>query len=460
MNKKKVLKITPVLIALNILVLFVIAGFYTYRLVKYYKLEHRGNDGEAITLVDEVKKNRSYLDDTKGLVLNEETGKYRYKGQVDDNYLYYSGLLYRIIEIDTNGNIRAISEDNVTLIYPGFDKGYKDSYVNKWLNTSEVANSGVFEHTLYGTDRFLTTNYFCANSVDDLENITCEESTDYKISLLSLYDYKESGGKTSFINNGKMTNLGTLDENNNSYFITDEGDIALQQKQDRAISVRPVITLRGDVELLSGNGKINNPYIIETHDINTLADVYVGNNIKIDDNTYKVVEILEDKVKVVSSNVIMNGEEPYKINFGGSSNVYSTSNTAGKYLNNTFLNALSLKDSVVNGNFYVGLLDLNSLDYSKLRESKVSAKVGMLTMGDMFVNETVNTLSILRGMEDTSIIYVINESGSFFGDNLSAKYSLRPTFYLKSDLEVLKGDGSINNPYELGVKNEKEQSQG
>ena len=34
MAKRKVLKITPVLIALNILVLLVIAGFYTFRLVK------------------------------------------------------------------------------------------------------------------------------------------------------------------------------------------------------------------------------------------------------------------------------------------------------------------------------------------------------------------------------------------------------------------------------------------
>lgn len=460
MNKKRVLKITPILITLNILVLFAIAGFYTFRLIKYYKLENgKRNSDTPLYLVDEVKKKRSYLDDTKGLVLDEETGIYRYKGEVDDNYIYYSGLMYRIIEVDKDGNIRAISEDGVTLMYPGFDKGYKDSYVNKWLNKSDVEYSGVFESTLVNSEKILADNYYCANAVTDLENIECEETNDYKITLLSLYDYKESGGKSSFINNGTMFNLGSLDDKNDSYFITEDGDIALKQNQNRAIVVRPVITINGSVTLIKGEGSEENPYIIEKHDISTLGDTYVGNIIKIDDYTFKVVEVLDDKVKVVSTDVLMKDEEnELKIKFGGSSNVYSTSNTVGKYLNDTFLNSLSLKDSVVKGEFYTGLLDLNSLDYTKLRNEKVKAKVGMLTMGDMFINETNNTLSILRGMEDPKIIYVINENGSFFGDTLSAKYFVRPAMYLKSDLEIVSGNGTIESPYELGAKNEEGQN--
>ena len=43
MAKKKILKITPILITLNILLLVVITSFYTFRLVKYYKLEHKKN---------------------------------------------------------------------------------------------------------------------------------------------------------------------------------------------------------------------------------------------------------------------------------------------------------------------------------------------------------------------------------------------------------------------------------
>ena len=118
MHKKKVLKITPVLITLNLLVLFTIAGFYTYRLVKYYLLENSEDENSAVLLADEIIKKRSYLDDTKGLVYNEETKTYTYKGKVEDNYISYSGMMYRVLGIDESGNIRAVSEDNVTLLYP------------------------------------------------------------------------------------------------------------------------------------------------------------------------------------------------------------------------------------------------------------------------------------------------------------------------------------------------------
>ena len=59
-------------------------------------------------------------------------------------------------------------------------------------------------------------------------------------------------------------------------------------------------------------------------------------------------------------------------------------------------------------------------------------------------------------MEATNIINVINESGNLFADNITSKYNVRPAFYLKSDLKIVKGDGSKSSPYELGVNDEKE----
>ena len=452
---RKVLKITPVLVTLNVLVLLIIMGFYTFRLIKYYKLEN-GNKGEgSVLLVDAIKKKQSYLDETKGLVFNEEAKTYRYKGEVDDNYILYSGLLYRIISIDENNNIKAVSENNVTLLYPGFNYGYDKSYVNKWLNESETEYSGVFEKTLVNSKSLLDDTKMCSDVVDDLSNITCENESTYKVSLLSLYDYKECGGKSSFLNNGESYFLGTLNKDNEGYYVTDDGEIALNQKTSRAISIKPVITFSSDDELLGGTGKKNDPYIVEKHNIETLADVYVGNYIIIDDNKYKVVEILDNSVKVVGTDVLMeDADNPLKIAFGGSNNTYSVKNTVGKYLNNTYLNSLSLKDSVVSSNWYVNVLNLANLDYAALRSSKVSAKVGMLTMGDMFINESKDVLTILRGMEATNIINVVHDNGNFFADTISSKYNVKPAFNLKYDLKITGGNGTIESPYELGVNDE------
>ena len=148
MVKKRVLKITPVLITLNILIIIIICSFYLFRLVKYYRLENVSKPGEKIVLVDQLIKKQSYLDLTKGLVYDENKNTYTYIGTVDDNYLSYSGMLFRIISIDKNKNIKMISEDVVTMMYSGLEKGYNDSFVNSWLNSSEEKYNGVFENYL------------------------------------------------------------------------------------------------------------------------------------------------------------------------------------------------------------------------------------------------------------------------------------------------------------------------
>ena len=110
MAKRGKLRVGRVLLCINVLVLAVIIGIYTGRLIKYYKLEH-ANTGENETslLVDALRKKRSYVDLTKGLVCDDDTSMCKYKGEVNDNYLSYSGNTYRIIGIDSKNNIYAVS---------------------------------------------------------------------------------------------------------------------------------------------------------------------------------------------------------------------------------------------------------------------------------------------------------------------------------------------------------------
>ena len=133
------LKITPVLVTLNVLVLLLIVAFYGTRMIKYYLKENgKSNDKDnTVLLVDTVLKKQSYVDLTKGLIFDEEKSEYRYLGDVDDNYLEYSGIVYRIIGIDKDNNIKVISDKSVTMMYSGLEKGYDKSYVNKWLEEND-----------------------------------------------------------------------------------------------------------------------------------------------------------------------------------------------------------------------------------------------------------------------------------------------------------------------------------
>lgn len=455
MTQRK-LNVGKVILFINILVILFIIGFYTGRLIKYYKLEHADNEDNSTTLlVDALRKKRSYVDLTKGLVCDDDTSMCRYKGEVNDNYLTYSGNTYRILGIDSRNNIYAVSENNVTLMYSGLEHGYNDSYINKWLNMSEKDHSGIFENSLFKSELLDFTN-MCSDKISNVEDIGCHEiNDDNRITLLSLYDYKEAGGKSSFLNNGESYYLSTLDDNNEVYYITPTGDISVIKNIATVSGVRPVITINYNTELLSGKGTKTNPYVIEKHDIKTLGDVYVGNYVKVNQNVYKVVNRTEDTTKVASAEVLHDDEGDLVKSFGGTSNKYANkSKTIGGYLNSEYLKGLELDKYIVDSKWYIGNLELGKLDYVNKYSSNVQAKVGMLSLGDMYVQDLKNVLTISRGIESSDVIIVITKEGNIYSDSISAEYNVRSSFYLKSDMEVKEGKGTLEEPYVLGVADE------
>lgn len=456
-KKKKVLKVTPVLVLLNILIIIIICTFYLFRLIKYYRLEHNTKPGEPVKLVDYLIKKQSHLDLTKGLVLDEKTGVYNFVGNVDDNYISYSGMLYRILSIDKDNNIRIVSEDILTYMYSGLENGYEESFVLKWLNSSDKKYSGIYEKTLFNKDELLVNSSVCVDTIDDLNNITCEKvNSDYKVGMLSLYDYKFYGGKNGFLNNGKSYYLSSLNSENENYYMLDTGEIALNQSNSKVSGVRAVITINGDTIMLSGEGTLSDPYTIESHTVNKLNEAYVGQYVSLGEDVFKVVEINQDKVKVAMVGVLKDGEENLNIGFSARTNKYSKDTIVGQYLNKDYYNSLENKEYIVEGSYPVGNVVLSNLDYALVYNETNKANIGMLTLGDMFVHEYNNVFTLSRGLESSEFVNVINEDGNFYSDYNYKEYNVRPAMYLDGNLSIVSGIGSKHGPYQLGEVNEQE----
>ena len=455
------LKITPVLVTLNVLVLLLIVAFYGTRMIKYYLKENgKSNDKDnTVLLVDTVLKKQSYVDLTKGLIFDEEKNEYRYLGEVDDNYLEYSGILYRIIGIDKEKNIKVISDKSVTMMYSGLEKGYDKSYVNKWLNyDKDVSGSGVYENNIKESVNYLSSTYYCEDIIDDIKNITCDKNTtNYKITLLSLYDYYKAGGKSSFLNNGETFYLGTLNKDNHNYYITSDGEVSINEISTRTYAVRPVITIISSSVLLSGKGTKDDPYKILEIKPSTLEDTTINTYVSFSNQVFKVIDNSTDATKVALNGVIKENDIDVVKSFGGKNNKYSNSkNTVGYYLNNTYLKTLDSKN-IIKSNWYIGALSLDNLDYSNEKNTKINLSVGMLSLGDMFVGDINNVLTLSRGIESDQIINVINKEGNFYGDFITSKYNVRPALYLNNELKITGGNGTFDAPYELGVSDEKGQ---
>ena len=460
-NKNKTLKITPILITINIVLLLVMASYYIYRAVYYY-LEENGErvGSDIVYLGSHIIKQQSYLDETKGLVYNDEKNIYTYKGNVKDNYLYYSGIMFRIIGIDNENNVRAVVDKNLTIMYSGLEKGYDKSYIRKWMNILEdTDNSGIFMNNLYSSDEILSHSYICNDVIDDVTKITCDDNTnnDY-VSLLSLNDYSAAGGKESYLNNGENFYLNTVNSDNNNYIVSTSGDIVLNNIYTRAYGVRPVITINANTNLYAGDGTEKNPYIIEKHQIEVLSDAYVGEYVNLSGQNYKIIS-LGEKVLLAGVDAIKDEEKYVESKFGSTSK-YAASSTVGKYLNDKFYNSLEEKDLLIRSHWYVGSNSMSNLDYGTKYSAKIGANVGMLSLGDLFIHEVTNVFTMTRGIESDIVIEVINEDGNLYGDLVNKSYGMRPAFYLSGNLLLDSGEGTIEKPYVLGGEKDVEETEG
>ena len=447
------LKITSVLIALNILVLFVIVIFYLTRLIIYYNKEHN-TEVESNLIVDSIIEKRSYTDLDNGLIYDDNTKTYTFKGKVDNNYLEYSGVLFRILSVNENNEVKAVAENILTILDGNLKNGFEKSNINTWLNKSTINHSGIFENNLFDSDKLLINTTMCVDKINDLTKITCnKKNTQNKIGILSLNDYYVSGGKESFLNIGDTYFLNTLNSEGANYYVTSTGDIALDNTNKKALGIRAVITISGSSEIISGDGSKEKPYNIETHDVKKISDAYVGNYVKYSNLTFKIIDRDNDKVKIAQSEVVKENDKVIFKKFG-SDNTYSLNkDNVGYYLNNTYYKTLKNNKYIVKNNWPTGQLNSETLNYVDTYKTSLSANVGMLSLGDMYIDEVENIFLLSKGIGDAKMIDVISPEKNLFGDLVTSTYNLRPCLYLNSNLDIISGDGSEKSPFVVGENN-------
>ena len=412
---------------LIISILFIIGCFifYGYRTYHYYHLTH--DVVKNITLKEKLTalNNIAYQDDG----LYEKTGYFYYKGVEVNNYVYYSGRLFRIIDIDKG--IRMIEEETETNLVWGVDSNYDNSYIHNWLNN--------YLETLKDYDVYLEKNNWC-NETINLENYSCSTKINDYVGLLSTYDYLQAGGKASYLNNETYFWTINQDADGNVYYVNSEGNINnISKKEDSYFSygIRPVITLKSDISIVSGEGTEDNPFIIEDLGNALLKDNSIGSYVKYNNEIYRISKVDDDGVSLLASDLI---EVEKKYN-----DVY-------KYLNNEFIKKFDKKELVKN-DYYVSEYSFNN-KYELKDTNKKSNYITIPSIGDLFLNE--NNGYWLNNYSDSKLglYYTLDENEMFFADLASSKHFIRPIIKVNNETVVSKGTGTMNDPLVVGEEGE------
>lgn len=222
---------------------------------------------------------------TSGLYQVESN--YVFRGKNPNNYLSFGGIIWRIIDIDANGLIRAIKNESETrAIY--WDTKF-NSDASKAYGINDYKNSYILETMNNEYQKFKDENKLhlapfsvCIGKRDanDLRidySVDCAETLENQyIGIIDSSDFSRASldRNCTKITNGACTNYNYLTNvtgetwtstglTRNTYeVIYINGGIAAAMNARRTANYNWVIAFRGEEKYISGDGTISNPYLI------------------------------------------------------------------------------------------------------------------------------------------------------------------------------------------------------
>lgn len=220
-----------------------------------------------------VTREVEVIENLSSVVKNDTTSSNNYyKGQYVDNYLKLNNILFRIVKVNKDDTVTIVSEDPIANIDYGAKNGKFDgSNMDEWLND-------YFYASLNNKSKKLIVDTKWCNDVvtdDNLSKTNCDKYTSSKkVGILSIEDYNNSldQNSNSYLQIMARTWYNNLDSNSKVWSI--KSNAKESYKDDILLNIRPAITLKKNIKILSGDGSIDSPYLIGT-------ETYATRNMKV-----------------------------------------------------------------------------------------------------------------------------------------------------------------------------------
>lgn len=415
--------------------------FYGTRFIKLYLENKEKQSVEKNTLVKVIRENNEESDNFKEINSIEY-----FINDSNNNYLMYSNLLWRIIKINEDNSLTVISDNSVTSLAYGENLDYENSYINKWLNSNEEEYSGILESNLNKKDTYLQKTITCIDTVNELDNKECENTiNDNYISLLSTSDFVNIGNKESYVINNEYFYLNNSNGDNEVWYIDNEGKITTSKGTD-IIGIKPVITIKSNIDYVSGDGTIDDPYKIEKE--NGLFGSYV----KLDNQLWRIYQVNDTEVRLVLNDYLKVNNNNLKYRYSNISSYHDDYKygSIAYYLNHDFLNSLSYKNKIKEVNWTNGYYGSSSnYDYKYALNTTINSKIALISIGDIRLNNDLENYFTLTGTKNKgTMVYTIESNQKAYTKAISTKTNVVPAISLDKELLTI-GDGTYESPLEM-----------
>ena len=407
-------------------------------------------------------------------------------GTDPNNYIWYSGKLWRAVSIDPSDNsVKLVTQWNISVIpyNPSGNLAFQGSYMEQWLNDTSVDG---FLGNLREPDKFIKTDSVWNATGTDTEREKPAKTTMVTdtVGLLNMYEYSMSyenaTSYTGYLKNGIMWRSLTPKNTSGVWVVSDSGDTLFNNDgTERSFGTRPSINLKSTVKIIDGDGTADNPYRLEgDNDSPTgalLSTRYSGEYISFgtgENNLYRIVSHENGTGTKITSAIPLKDSGNYKTSAFGDNITFSKDNTIGTFLNGDYLtNGTYLTSDQVNmiednTTWYLGTVDYGtnyklakyqSATSGTLTTDTTTAKVGLLRLGELmagqFDKDDNNTYYWMLTPFPSYRGYVSNvyNDGRGEGSGPATSYGLRPSMNLKSTVKIVSGKGTKSDPFQLSV---------
>lgn len=391
-----------------------------------------------------------------------------FKGNVDNNYVWYSGFLWRIMYL-TKDDIRLVTDEPVSTIMAGYQiTDYMSSDMLKWLNNYFK------EHLVDSENIMKMANKWIVNKI---ANINEREELTLDIGTITLDDYNNS-----FLNNdtylNQMNSYALLayelykpenDDYNAVKFIErqnaasySEEPFEMKNYRDYTpMHIRPVIVIDKDTLVYDGIGTKDNPYILtnKKNDSKILNEHMSGEYVIFSNLLWRIVHINKNGTTrlVLNQDIYENGASQLIHVFDQSTNLTFSSDKEGNigyFLNHEFIKRLN-EDKLDYAKFDITSFVFDN-GYDGLGKDFIDTKIGTVTMGEILATQpsyAPNPVWLMNGFGKSYAGFVLNGYVTYSNPNFNFytfnKTVARPVINLKSDVEIISGSGTVNNPYRV-----------
>ena len=433
-------------------------------------LEEITDKGEVGTVVlDDISKDSLYDDGIDTFIT----------GQYPNNYIWYSGKLWRAVSVNNNEKtVKLVTQWNISAIPYNQENNtaFEGSYIEDWLNDTTVDG---FLGNLRDYERFIKLDSkWNATMMSDTSKPQSTAIVEDPVGLINIYEYTmsytDANYSKGYLNNGLLWWTLTPYDEATTYNISNSGELGTYSPAG-AIGIRPSINLKNDIKIISGSGTENDPYRLNgDNDTNLngtyLKDRYSGEYLIFgtgENNLYRIVSHENGTgTKITSAEPLKENGTSKNLTFGNSIS-FSPESTVGNFLNIEYLSNIYLTDNQLNmieknNTFYLGTVGYGrSYKLSKytnvtdnlLTSNIVTTQVGLLRLGELMAGQfnsgNKNSSYWTLTPYNTELMRNINRNSNVDSSNINSISGIKPTLNLKGNVVITSGDGTKNNPFVL-----------